>query len=456
MAERYWDPELETMPWGEVLRWQAARAVPFVRALPGRSEFHRALPGAVAGPVAGGATSLEFLADLPFTTKDDIRRSQAERRPGQPFGRHQGVPLAEVVQTLSSSGTTGEPVIFALTASDLEVWRDGIAAGFFTAGIRRDDVVAHLVGLPGVAGGLPYADGFRRIGATLAWIGGLPTERIIQVIPRLQATAVLSTTSFGTYLADRCQDLTGQDASALGVRTLLGGGEPGMGQPEIRDKIIRGWGLDRACEVMGLGDVMALLWAECEAGGGMHFCGQRSVAVELIDPVTGAVLPWEDGVRGEAVYTTFAREATPVLRYRSADHMVVTGMSCPCGRTSPRVRCVGRTDDMLIYKAMNVFPSAIRDVVVRGFPGQVEPYLRIWKDHADQVRYDTPIPVDVEAAPGLAGGRYHEVARAIERELRARLQIRADVTILAPETLPRTTYKTPLLHVREPAADAST
>ena len=449
MGQRYWDAELETAPWPEVLHWQAARAVPFVRALPERSEFHRARLGRAAG-LPEHAAGFGFLADLPFTTKDEIRRSQAERRPGQPFGRHQGVPLLEVVQTLSSSGTTGEPVMFALTAADLEAWRDGIAAGFFTAGIRRDDVVAHLVGLPGVAGGLPYADGFRRIGATLAWIGGLPTERIIQVIPRLQATAVLSTTSFGTYLADRCQQLTGQDATALGVRTLLGGGEPGMGQPEIRDRIIRGWGLERACEVMGLGDVMALLWAECEAGDGMHFCGQRSVAVELIDPASGAVLPWEEGVRGEAVYTTFAREATPVLRYRSADHLVVTAMSCSCGRTSPRIRCVGRTDDMLIYKAMNVFPSAIRDVVVRGFPGAVEPYLRIWKDHADQVRYDTPIPVDVEAAPGLAAGRYHEMARAIERELRARLQIRADVTVLDPGTLPRTTYKTPLLHVREP------
>jgi phenylacetate-coenzyme A ligase PaaK-like adenylate-forming protein len=455
VEQRYWDPELETAPWPDVLAWQAARAVPFVRALPERSEFHRALLGRAAG-VPGPAAGLGFLADLPFTTKDEIRRSQAERRPGQPFGRHQGVPLPAVVQTLSSSGTTGEPVMFALTAADLEAWRDGIAAGFFTAGIRRDDVVAHLVGLPGVAGGLPYADGFRRIGAALAWIGGLPTERIIQVIPRLQATAVLSTTSFGTYLADRCQDLTGQDASALGVRTLLGGGEPGMGQPAIRDKIIRGWGLERACEVMGLGDVMALLWAECEAGGGMHFCGQRSVAVELIDPAGGAVLPWEEGAHGEAVYTTFAREATPVLRYRSADHLVVTAMSCPCGRTSPRIRCVGRTDDMLIYKAMNVFPSAIRDVIVHHFPGEVEPYLRIWKDHADQVRYDTPIPVDVEAASRLAADRYRDVARAIERELRTRLQVRADVTILAPGALPRTTYKTSLLHVREPAGGAST
>jgi phenylacetate-coenzyme A ligase PaaK-like adenylate-forming protein len=146
MPERYWDPELETAPWKDVLSWQAARVMPFVRALPTRSAFHRTLLGWTRLPER--AADLQFLTDLPFTTKDEIRRSQAERRPGEPFGRHQAVPLSAVIQTISSSGTTGEPVIFALTRADLEVWRDGIAAGFFTAGIRSDDVVAHLVGLP--------------------------------------------------------------------------------------------------------------------------------------------------------------------------------------------------------------------------------------------------------------------------------------------------------------------
>ena len=433
----YWDPELETMPWDAVLRWQAGQLAGWLKALPARSAFHR--------DKLAGAPADAPLADLPFTDKDEIRVSQNDPPRGEPFGRHQGVPLADVVQVLSSSGTTGDPVNFALTTADLGVWRDGIATGFFTAGIRADDVVAHLVGLPGVAGGLPYADGFRHIGATLAWIGGRPTEQIVRAIPRLQATAILTTTSFGIYLADL-------GAAALGIRTLLGGGEPGLGQLEIREKIRQGWDLESVREVMGLGDVMSLLWAECEDEGGMHFCGQRSVIVELIDPATGAVVPWEDGAEGEAVYTTFAREATPALRYRSADHMVVTAMACRCGRTSPRVRCIGRTDDMLIYKAMNVFPAAIRDVVLRRFSDAVEPYLRIWKDHARQVRFDDPIPLDVEASAALAGDRYAEVARDIEQELRSQLQIRTTVTLVAPETLPRTAYKTPLVHVREGAA----
>jgi phenylacetate-CoA ligase/benzoylacetate-CoA ligase len=428
-----WDAELETMPWDEVLRWQAGQLRQWVEALPARSPFHR--------DKLAGLPARAPLADLPFTTKDEIRASQSESRPGEPFGRHQGVPLREVVQVLSSSGTTGDPVNFALTRADLEVWCDGIAAGFFAAGIRDSDVVAHLVGLPGVAGGLPYADGFRRIGAAVAWIGGRPTEQIVRAIPRLQATAILSTTSFGTYLADR-------GAKALGVRTLLGGGEPGLGQAEIREKIREGWGLESVREVMGLGDVMSLLWGECEDERGMHFCGQRSVIVELVDPATGEAVPWEDGAEGEAVYTTFAREATPALRYRSADHMVVTATTCPCGRTSPRVRCVGRTDDMLIYKAMNVFPSAIRDVVLERFASVVEPYVRIWKDHARQVRFDDPIPVDVEASRELDAQRYDDIARGIEHELRSRLQIRTAVTLVEPETLPRTAYKTPLVHVR--------
>jgi len=435
----YWDQELETTPWIQVLAWQARQAAPWLQALAERSPFHRdKLDGIWVGATPN---SLEFLADLPFTEKDEIRVSQSERLPGQPFGRHQAVPTEAVVQALFSSGTTGDPVAYALTTNDLDVWRHGIATGFYTAGIRPHDVVAHLVGLPGVAGGLPYADGLREIGAALAWIGGWPTDQIIRSIPQLQVSAVLATTSFGVYLADH-------GADSLGVRSLLGGGEPGLGQPEIREKIRAGWKLQSVHEIMGLGDVMSLLWAECDQEGGMHFCGQRSVAVELIEPSTGDILPWEVGAEGEAVYTTFGREATPMLRYRSADQMTVTAMSCSCGRTSPRVRCLGRTDDMLIYKAMNVFPSAIRQVMMDRFAGHIEPYVRIWKDHPTQVQFDYPIPIEVEASNGLSQDQYARVEDQIEQELRARLQIRAAVTLLPPETLPRTPYKTPIVYAR--------
>jgi phenylacetate-CoA ligase/benzoylacetate-CoA ligase len=451
MARRYWDEGLETAAWAEVEAWQAVRVAEFVDGLRVRSAFHKDRLDSAARP-HGSPSSLRFLADLPFTTKDDIRRSQEDQLPGEPLGRHQGVPLDAVVQVVSSSGTTGNPMFYGVTAVDLEVWRQAIAAVFFTCGIRADDVVGHLVGLPGVAGGLPYADGFRTIGATLAWLGGFPTDRILASIPRLQVTALLSTASFGTYLTDHCADLIGAPAASLGVRKLLGGGEPGFGVPEIREKIRAGWELTHLREMMGLADVLPAMWAECDDESGMHFCAQRAVAVELIDPAGGEAVSWEEGAAGEAVYTTFAREATPALRYRSSDHVLVTGAGrCACGRTSPRIRCVGRTDDMLIYKGMNVFPAAIREVALTAGGDAVEPYLRVWKERADQVRFDDPIPVEVEAAGLLPVERYAEVAARIEAELRSRLQVRAAVALVAAGTLPRGAYKTPLVHVRPEA-----
>jgi phenylacetate-CoA ligase/benzoylacetate-CoA ligase len=199
---------------------------------------------------------------------------------------------------------------------------------------------------------------------------------------------------------------------------------------------------------MGLGDVLSSLWAECEAEDGMHFNAQRYVAVELIDPDSGASVPWKDGAKGELVYTTFARDATPMLRYRSRDHALVHGVACRCGRTSPRIRCIGRTDDMLIYKGMNLFPTALRDLIAARFAGRVEPLIRIWKDRADQVRFDDAVAVDVEAAASTKPEDYAALAAQIEKAVRAELQVRIAPTIVASGTLPRGTYKTSLVAVR--------
>src|SRR3954470_13580515 len=159
---------------------------------------------------AAAAPRLRGLADLqalPFTTKDDIRAAQDAATAAAPFGDNQGVAGAAIVQAVSSSGTTGRPLYYALTARDVETIGDAVANVWFTAGIRKDDVVAHLVGLPMVAGGLPYADGFRRIGATLCWLGGFPTERILREMRHLRVTALLATTSFALHLADRWDEV---------------------------------------------------------------------------------------------------------------------------------------------------------------------------------------------------------------------------------------------------------
>ena len=229
---------------------------------------------------------------------------------------------------------------------------------------------------------------------------------------------------------------------------MLGGGEPGLHQAEIRARIGRGLGLAHIRETMGLGDVLPSMWGECAEQEGMHFCAQRSVAVELVDPQSGAPVAWREGATGEVVYTAFAREATPVVRYRSRDHALVTGGRCACGRTSPKIRCIGRSDDMLIYKGMNVFPTAVRDLIAARFGAAVQPFVRIWKDRADQVRFDDAIAVDVEAIEALDDAQRQGLAQAIEAEVRGRLQVRVAVDVLAPASLPRGTYKNSLVAVR--------
>ncbi len=183
----------------------------------------------------------------------------------------------------------------------------------------------------------------------------------------------------------------------------------------------------------------------------MHFTAQRYVAVELIDPDSGAAVPWQDGATGELVYTTFAREAAPVVRYRSRDHAVVTGTRCACGRTAPRIRCIGRTDDMLIYKGMNVFPSAIRDLVAEQFAGRAAPLVRVWKETREQVRFDDPIAVDVEAVGDMPETAQAALAKEIEAAIRSRLQVRVAVTVLPAGGLPRSVYKNSLIAIRDSA-----
>jgi len=444
----YWNPELETMPWPEVERWQAERVAAMLPALRQRSRLYARLHAGVPdGLAVRGASDL---AALPFTLKDDLRVAQLAASEAEPLGENQAAPRVDVVQAISSSGTTGRPLYYGLTARDVEVFADAVANVWFTAGIRKGDVVAHLVGLPMVAGGLPYADGFRRIGATLCWLGGFPTERIVREMRHLRVTAVLATTSFALHLAERWDEAGRETGIGSCLRKVLGGGEPGLAQPELRRRIVAGLGLTHLRETMGLGDVIPSMWGECEQEDGMHFNAQRYVMLELIDPDSGQALPWREGGTGEIVYTTFARDATPVVRYRSRDHAEVVAMRCACGRTSPRIRCIGRTDDMLIYKGMNVFPTAIRDLVVDRFAGRVEPLLRLWKSSREQVRFDDAIAVEVEASAALDEPQRAALAREIEALVRAQLQVRIAVTVLDRGGLPRGVYKNAIVAVREP------
>jgi phenylacetate-CoA ligase len=192
---------------------------------------------------------------------------------------------------------------------------------------------------------------------------------------------------------------------------------------------------------MGIGDIAATLWGECEAQGGMHFSGRGLVHFELVEPESGAAVPVEDGATGELVYTHLAQEAAPLLRFRSRDHVRIRTGTCPCGRTAPRVRCIGRTDDMLVVRAVNVFPSAVRDVVGEFAPAVSGPIAI--RPRRRGFRQDPPLPIVVELAAGEAGGT--SLAEAIAKRIREKLLVTAEVALVAYGTLPRSDYKSKLV-----------
>ncbi|MFC7404578.1 phenylacetate--CoA ligase family protein [Georgenia alba] len=445
MTEKLWDPELDTAPWEEVLAWQRSLMPDFLIGLRDRSPFY--VDHLRAAPVEE-ADRDDAWREIPFVTKDDVRRNQRERPPELLLGTMQSVPSDRIVQVLGSSGTTGNPTFYGLTADDLERWTESLANWMTTAGVGPGNVVALTTGMPIVAGGMPYADAVRRAGATLAWIGGQTTERMVRLLELLRVDVLMGTASFVSFFAERCEEVLGYPARELPIRTILAGGEPGMGHREVRRRVTEAWGVERISEVMGLCDVLAGIWSQCGSGEGMHLTAARNVHVELVDPETGEPIEWTGGATGEAVYTTFTRIATPMVRYRSRDHMRVVGTTCACGRTAPRVECIGRTDDMLIYKAMNVFPADIRDLVVEMFPERVAGPMRLRKDTADQVRFDDPIPLEIELT---GGGDTAALAREIEESVRVALRVRVAVEPLEPGTIPLGVHKNALTYVRETA-----
>ena len=240
-------------------------------------------------------------------------------------------------------------------------------------------------------------------------VGTGNTELLIRAIESLKPEAVVLTPSYAAYLAEN------HDLRSSSVERVLVAGEPGGGEPAFRAKLEEGWGA-KVTEAMGVGDIGPSLWGECEEQDGMHLGAHGFVHPELIDPETREALPMEDGAAGELVLTHLQHRAAPLLRFRTRDHVEVRTTPCPCGRTGPRIRCIGRTDDMLIVRGVNVFPSAIREVVAE-FAPQISGHILVRPQSAG-VKQEPPLPVSVELARGRE--RRRRARRNDPREAQAR------------------------------------
>jgi len=402
-----------------------------IAALFERSAFYREkLRGAgFADPAAVGGFA--DIARLPFTEKDELRASQAAQ---PPLGAHAAIEISQAARVYSTSGTSGTPLYIPLTRADVEQWREIGRKTYSRNGLGPGERVVTTYGAgPFVAGASLAA--FEAIGCVHIPVGVGNTERLLTAIQKLAPEALACTPSYALHIAEVAAS---KGLSLRAVKRVIVGGEPGGGEEGFRRKLESAWGA-KLYEIMGIGDVAASLWGECAAQAGMHFSADGLIHVELIDPETGKALEMRDGATGELVYTHLAREAAPLVRFRSRDHVCMWTSPCACGRTSLRVRCIGRTDDMLIVRGVNVFPSAVREIVARYQP-RVTGAILI-RPRAKGVKQDPPLPVLVEGEAALAD--------AIAKEIRAALLFTPEVRMVAPQSLPRSDYKVKLLDYSE-------
>jgi phenylacetate-CoA ligase len=282
-------------------------------------------------------------------------------------------------------------------------------------------------------------DAFGALGLCHVPVGAGNSDRLLAAVELLRPDAVALTPSYALHLAEMAAG-RGLDLAATSVARLLVAGEPGGGEPELRARLEAAWGA-KVTEAMGIGDIAVSLWGECEAQAGMHVSGRGLVHVELADPETGAPVPLADCAEGELVYTHLRQRAAPLLRFRSRDHVRVWTGPCACGRTAPRVRCVGRTDDMLIVRGVNLFPSALREVVGQFAPA-VSGVISI-RPQRRGVLQVPPLPVAVELSEGAAAGA--GLAERIGARVRETLLVGAAVELVPWGSLPRSDYKSKLV-----------
>jgi phenylacetate-CoA ligase len=443
----YWNREIECLSHAGIESMQSALLRTQLPRVVAASPFYaRKFAEADCDPSA--VLRMADLRRVPFTEKSELRDSQLS---APPLGDHAAAPIESVVRVHASSGTTGRPSYVGVTARDADSWADVCARVFFCEGMRREDVVLHAFGLGFFVGGLPLADAVQRIGATFIPIGTGATERLLMAAQDLGATILCSTPSYARYLAEHMRTVAGREPSSLGVRRVLVGAEPGGSVPAVRDRIAADFGAV-VRESVGNADVLPMYAAVCEESDGNHLLAPDELALELVDPASGEVLPWEDGAEGEVVATHLRRECVPLIRFRTRDRVTVSATPCPCGRTGPRIRCVGRTDDLLIVNGVNVWPSAVSDIVAGMHPRTTGALEIVVPEPPPAVK--PPLRVRVEYAPDA--GDLRELKTKIEDSIRSRLIARADVELVPAGCLPRSEMKSRLVRVlSEEGAPAS-
>ena len=424
MAERYYQPKIETASRETIEAMQSERLVATVKRVYENVPFYAEKMRA-AGVTPEDIHGVEDLHKLPFSYKQDLRDTY-------PYGLF-AVPLHDVVRLHASSGTTGKQIVVGYTRHDLEIWNDCCARALTAAGCTADDVVHIAYGYGLFTGGLGADGGATRLGATTVPVSSGNTQRQVTILRDFGSTVLCCTPSYALHIAEVLHE-NGLTKDDIKLKAGIFGAEPWTN--EMRRQIEEELGI-RAYDIYGLTEIIGPGVAfECSEQSGMHV-NEDHFIVEVIDPDTGAVLP--DGEQGELVFTCITKEAFPILRYRTRDIGVIHRGKCSCGRTLAKMtKPRGRTDDMLIIRGVNVFPSQIETVLIE------QGYAPVYQIVVDRANNFDSIEVRVEISSEIFSDTVRDLAqraKELSAALKNLLGIHAKVTLMEPNSLPRSEGK---------------
>ncbi len=421
VTDELWNPTAETMSVEEFRATiETPRLLRQLRHAWAGSEFWRDR-FAASGIDAADFTDGFNLRDLPFVDKSDLLADQAEY---PPFGRLVAVSHDDIRRVHRTSGTTSRPFLTLLTERDSESTIEAGARAFWCAGVRPSDTVVHCLSYCMWSGGLTDHLCLERTGATVIPFGVGNSRYLLELIQTVRPTCISCTPSYLPRLADLCRRELSIDPSTLSLQKALFGGEPGAQDAGFRESIEREWALEAVDANYGMSDVLSIFGSECRHRSGLHFHSQDILLPELIDPKTRDTLPLDPGAQGELVLTHLFREAQPLFRFRTHDVVKILGVGdCPCGRSGFRFAVLGRSDDMLIVKGVNLFPAAFGEYVSRYGDQLTGAYRVLLSDQ--EPRQSVKLKVEIRATVDTA--QRDRLARELEGLIRGGLSVCVNV-----------------------------
>jgi len=431
MERTMWNPEMEAISLSDQKKLEQQKLIDQIQYVFANSTLYQE-KYRQTGITAKDITCVQDLAKLPFTIKTDLRESQV-RIP--PYGDFLAAPSDKVNRVHRTSGATGQFIYTALTYKDLKTTNDCGARAFWAAGLRPHHRVVHCLNYCLWMGGFTDHSNLELTGATVFPFGVGNSRQLVRVIRDAGINVISSTPSYPAYLEDVVRDELGMEPRELGLKLGLFGGEPGLENPSYRNRIADTWGMQPQNANYGVSDVLCNFASVCSENYQLHFLAQGALLAQLVDPTTGEDLSIEDGVKGELVLTHFEKEAQPLVRYRTSDILEILGTGpCRCGRTGFRFRVVGRSDDMLNIKGINVFPNGISKVIETMVP-DVNGEFQIVLDHPSPY---TRLNITVEHGAGIDPDQMDALARKLETKIKAVLNFSAIIDLVAPQSIQRT------------------